>query len=88
MIHKELYLNLSYNQKVILSIVIVAVVVLISIVAKMKKRKTAKKTVRTKKIRRTFSVDCNTFINANFKKQDFLYENKNRTAELIRLLNY
>ena len=88
MIHEELYLNLSYNQKVIFSIVIIAVVVLISIVAKMKKRKSAKQPVRTKKIRRTISVDCNNFINANFKKQDFLFENKNRTAELIRLLNY
>lgn len=88
MIHSEVYLNLTYNQKILFSLLLISVVIIISIVAKMKKRKSAKQPVRTKKIRRTISVDCNNFINANFKKQDFLFENKNRTAELIRLLNY
>lgn len=87
MAHPELYLNLNYNQKIIFAILLIAAVILIQIIARTKNK--AKKTHRkqvNKKI--TFTVDCEEFMKKYFKEQEFLYENKNRQAELRRLLNY
>lgn len=88
MIHPEVYLNLTYNQKILFSLLLISAVIIISILAKMKKRANTKKHVTSKKNKNSFSIDYDKFIKAYFKKQDFLYENKNRKAELIRLLNY
>ena len=90
MIYKELYLNLNYNQKIIFAIAIIMIVLIISIITKMKnKAKTIKsRQVNNIKTKNNFKIDYNEFIKANFEKQEFLYENKNRQAELIRLLNY
>lgn len=59
------------------------------IIEKIKNKNVRKcKTVSHKKQKTTFKVDCEEFMKKYFKDQDFLYENKNRQAELIRLLNY
>lgn len=90
MIHEELYLSLNYNQKVIFAIAILMIVLIISIITKMnnKNKIVKRRQVNRMKTENNFKIDYNEFIKVNFKKQDFLYENKNRTAELIRLLNY
>lgn len=88
MIHPEVYLNLTYNQKILFSLLLISAVIIISILAKMKKRTNIKKHVISKKNKNSFSIDYDKLIKTYFKKQDFLYENKNRKAELIRLLNY
>ncbi len=44
--------------------------------------------VNRMKTKNNFKIDYNEFIKVNFKKQDYLFENKNRVSELIRLLNY
>lgn len=89
MIHEELYLNLNYNQKVIFAIAIVMIVLIISIITRIKnKAKIIKRRqVNRMKTKNNFKIDYNEFIKVNFKKQDFLYENRNRKAELIRMFN-
>lgn len=89
MIHEELYLNLNYNQKVIFAIAIVMIVLIISIITRIKnKAKIIKRRqVNRMKTKSNFKIDYNEFIKVNFKKQDFLYENRNRKAELIRMFN-
>lgn len=89
MIYEELYLNLSYNQKIIFSIAIVMIVLIISIITRIKnKAKIIKRRqVNRMKTKNNFKIDYNEFIKVNFKKQDFLYENRNRKAELIRMFN-
>ncbi len=89
MIHEELYLNLNYNQKVIFAIAIVMIVLIISIIIKMKNKAKIIKSrqVNRMKTKNNFKIDYNEFIKVNFKKQDFLYENRNRKAELIRMFN-
>ena len=88
MIHPELYLNLPYNQKILFSLILISAVIIISIFSKMKKRANINKHVSYKRNKNSFSIDYDKFIKANFKKQEYLFENKNRKAELIRLLNY
>lgn len=89
MIHEELYLNLNYNQKVIFAIAIVMIVLIISIITRIKnKAKIIKRRqVNRMKTKNNFKIDYNEFIKVNFKKQNFLYENRNRKAELIRMFN-
>lgn len=90
MIHEELYLSLNYNQKVIFAIAIVMIVLIVSIIARMKNKtkKLNRRQITHKKVRHTFTIDCEEFVKVNFKKQDYLFENQNRVSELIRLLNY
>lgn len=89
MIHEELYLNLNYDQKIIFAIAIVMIVLIISIITRIKnKAKIIKRRqVNRMKTKNNFKIDYNEFIKVNFKKQDFLYENRNRQAELIRMFN-
>lgn len=90
MIHEELYLNLNYNQKVIFAIAIVMIVLIISIITRMKNKtkKSNRRQITRKKVKHTFTIDCEEFVKVNFEKQDYLFENQNRVSELIRLLNY
>lgn len=89
MIHEELYLNLNYNQKVIFAIAILMIVLIISIITRMnnKTKIVKRRQVNRMKTKNNFKIDYNEFIKVNFKKQDFLYENRNRQAELIRMFN-
>lgn len=91
MAHPELYPILTYNQKVYFSIALVIIFLIISIIIKLKNKTKMVKTrqVNHKRIKTTFKIDCDEFVKVNFKKQqEYLYENKNRVSELIRLLNY
>jgi len=89
MIHEELYLSLNYNQKVIFAIAILMIVLIISIITRMnnKTKIVKRRQVNRMKTKNNFKIDYNEFIKVNFKKQDFLYENRNRQAELIRMFN-
>ena len=89
MAHPELYLNLNYNQKVIFAIAILMIVLIISIITRMnnKTKIVKRRQVNRMKTKNNFKIDYNEFIKVNFKKQDFLYENRNRQAELIRMFN-
>lgn len=88
MAHPELYLNLNYNQKVICAVVIVGLVILVQIVTRIKNKqqKRTSKQVICKRPKNTFSIDYDKFINANFEKITYLYENKNRKSELVRMI--
>lgn len=89
MIHEELYLSLNYNQKVIFALAILMIVLIISIITRMnnKTKIVKRRQVNRMKTKNNFKIDYNEFIKVNFKKQDFLYENRNRQAELIRMFN-
>lgn len=88
MAYPELYLNLNYNQKVICAVVIVGLVILVQIIARIKNKQQKKesKQVIYKRPKNTFSIDYDKFINANFEKITYLYENKNRKSELVRII--
>ena len=90
MAYPEIYPILNYNQKVIFSIAMIAIVILIQIIVKIKNKtkKSNKKQITSKKIKYPLTFDCEEFVKINFKKQEYLFENKNRLSELIRLLNY
>lgn len=63
---------------------------LLEIVARIKNKKQKKigKQITYTKPKNTLKIDYKTFIKANCKKATFLYENRNREAELMRLFNY
>ena len=88
MAYPELYLNLNYNQKLILTITIVAIFILVQIIARIKNKQQKKKSKQViyQKPKNTFSIDYDKFINANFENITYLYENKNRKVELIRMI--
>lgn len=62
--------------------------IMCEIVAKMKNKqqKRISKQVTCQRHKNAFSIDYDEFIRANFKKQEYLFENKNRLAELVRLV--
>ena len=88
MAHPELYLILNDNQKIIFAIAMIAIVILVQIVAKMKNKaqKRTSKQITCQRPKNVFSIDYDEFVNANFEKVTYLYENKNRVAELVRLV--
>ena len=88
MAYPELYLNLNYNQKVICAVVIVGLVILVQIIARIKNKqqKRTSKQVTCQRRKNTFSIDYDKFINENFEKITYLYENKNRKSELVRMI--
>lgn len=88
MIYEELYLNLNYNQKLILAIAIVAIFILVQIIAKIKNKtkKCKRQQIIHQRCKNQFSIDYDKFINANFENITYLYENKNRKSELIRMI--
>lgn len=55
---------------------------------KNKQQKRINKQVTYKKTKNTLKYDYESFIKANCNKATFLYENRNREKEMIRLLNY
>lgn len=88
MAYPELYLNLNYNQKVICAVVIVGLVILVQIIARIKNKqqKRTSKQIIYKRPKNTFSIDYDKFINENFENITYLYENKNRKSELVRMI--
>ena len=62
--------------------------IMCEIVAKMKNkaRKRTSKQVTCQRHKNTFSIDYDKFINENFEKITYLYENKNRKSELVRMI--
>lgn len=93
MAHPEIYLNLSYNQKVLFSIAIVAIVIIIQIITKLKEQKKCKKQSyqRPKKTfsARNFISNYDEFIAENtkgmtlFEVKEFV---KNVDLEIYRLV--
>ena len=53
---------------------------------KNKQQKRTSKQVTCQKPKNTFSIDYDKFINENFEKITYLYENKNRKSELVRMI--
>ena len=53
---------------------------------KNKQQKRTSKQIIYKRPKNTFSIDYDKFINANFEKITYLYENKNRKSELARMI--
>lgn len=53
---------------------------------KNKQQKRTSKQIIYKRPKNTFSIDYDEFINANFEKITYLYENKNRKSELVRMI--
>lgn len=89
MAYPELYLNLNYNQKVLFAIAIIMIVLTISIITKIK-NKTKKyqiRHIRHIQSKNDFRIDYDVFIKTYFEKEDFLGENKNRKAELVRMFS-
>lgn len=62
--------------------------IMFEIVARIKNKtqKRISKQVTCQRPKNTFSIDYDKFINANFEKITYLYENKNRKAELIKMI--
>lgn len=62
--------------------------IMLEIVARIKNKaqKRTSKQVTCQRHKNAFSIDYDEFIRANFKKQEYLFENKNRLAELVRLV--
>lgn len=89
MAYPELYLNLSYNQKVYFALTIIMIVLIISIITKIKNKTRNNKIqqVNHSKVKNTLKVDYDTVINLYFKKQEFLGENNVRKAELMKMFN-
>lgn len=96
MIYEELYLNLNYNQKLILAIAIVAIFILVQIIAKMKNKtqKRTSKQVICQRPKKTFSArnfisNYDEFIKENtkgmtlYEVKDFI---KNVDLEIYRLV--
>lgn len=86
MANPELYLNLNYNQKVLFAIVIIMIIFIISIITKIKNNKKTKQIRQTNQKNNTLKIDYEEFIKSNFKKTEFLFENKVRLNELIKLI--
>lgn len=71
MAHKELYLNLNYNQKLILAIIIVSIFILVQIVTKIKNK--AKKCKKQQIIHKQIKMPNWAKIIANY--DSFIKEN-------------
>lgn len=89
MAYPELYLILNYNQKVWFAISIIMIVLIISIIVKIKNKakKNQVKQIRHQQPKNNFKVDYDAFIKTYFKKEEFLGENKNRKAELVKMFS-
>lgn len=96
MIYEELYLNLNYNQKLILAIAIVAIFILVQIIAKMKNKakKCKRQQIIYKKHKKIFNPanfisNYDEFIKENtkgmtlYEVKDFI---KNVDLEIYRLV--
>jgi lipopolysaccharide export LptBFGC system permease protein LptF len=53
---------------------------------KNKTKKCKRQQVNHKSSKNSFKIDYDEFIRVNFKKQEYLFENRNRRAELVRLV--
>lgn len=69
-----------------ISAIIYALIVEIVMRMKNKIKKSRRRQVICKKHKNVFSIDFDEFVKANFGNVTYLYENKNRVAELIRLV--
>lgn len=76
------------NSMMIILVAIVIIYFMLEIVTKIKnKTKECKRQQIThQRCKNQFSIDYDKFINANFENITYLYENKNRKSELIRMI--
>lgn len=76
------------NSMMIILVAIVMIYFMLEIVTKIKNK--TKKHKRQQVIyqggKNVFSINYDKFINANFENITYLYENKNRKSELIRMI--
>lgn len=82
MIYPELYLNLSYNQKVIFAIGIIIAVLIINIVARMK-NKTQKRT-RKQITHKVVQIDLYDYLTSKMK-QEYIGQKKVIFNELVKM---
>ena len=81
MVYEEMYLNLTYNQKVVFAICVIAFVLICIIVTKMKNK--TKKTIRQQIIPHTINFDLYKYIVEN-KEVEFIGQNKVYENEIKR----
>lgn len=76
------------NSMMIILVAIVMIYFMLEIVAitKNKTQKSRKRHTCHKELKMTLKINSNDFVNKNFKAT-FLFENKNREQELLRLFN-
>lgn len=76
------------NSMMIILVAIVIIYFMLEIVAKIKNKtkKCKRQQITHQRCKNQFSIDYDKFINANFENITYLYENKNRKSELIRMI--
>lgn len=76
------------NSMMIILLAIVIIYFMLEIVTKMKNKtkKCKRQQITHQRCKNQFSIDYDKFINANFENITYLYENKNRKSELIRMI--
>ncbi len=76
------------NSMMIILLAIVIIYFMLEIVTKMKNKtkKCKRQQITHQRCHNQFSIDYDKFINANFENITYLYENKNRKSELIRMI--
>lgn len=68
------------------ALIIQAILYEIAMKIKNKAKKRKSKSIRCNKVKNDFKIDYEQFIIANFGINTYLYENKNRKAELMRII--
>ena len=88
MAHPELYLILNDKQKIIFAIAMIVIVILVQIVTRIKNKakKYKRQQITHQRCKNVFSIDYDKFINTNFENITYLYENKNRKSELLKMI--
>lgn len=76
------------NSMMIILVAIVIIYFMLEIVTKIKNKtkKCKRQQITHQRCKNQFSIDYDKFINANFENITYLYENKNRKSELIRMI--
>lgn len=76
------------NSMMIILLAIVIIYFMLEIVTKIKNKtkKCKRQQITHQRCKNQFSIDYDKFINANFENITYLYENKNRKSELIRMI--
>lgn len=76
------------NSMMIILVAIVIIYFILEIVTKIKNKtkKCKRQQITHQRCKNQFSIDYDKFINANFENITYLYENKNRKSELIRMI--
>ena len=76
------------NSMMIILVAIVIIYFMLEIVTKIKNKtkKCKRQQITHQRCKNQFSINYDKFINANFENITYLYENKNRKSELIRMI--